>query len=165
MPKGRPITVNIKDMSAQRLREYRRAASRKYYKKQRAERRLPRDFGDNRECLECKEIKPRTHEFFEQRYGDFRGECIPCRNKKQKAARIKRAFNGTLAEYEEIMRDAQCAICGAAEKLVLDHCHDKGHVRGVLCNHCNSMLGFARDDQHTLQCAIKYLDERRNGLP
>lgn len=112
MPKGRPITVNIKDMSAQRLREYRRAASRKYYKKQRAERRLPRDFGDNRECLECKEIKPRTHEFFEQRYGDFRGECIPCRNKKQKAARIKRAFNGTLAEYEEIMRDAQCAICG-----------------------------------------------------
>lgn len=64
------------------------------------------------------------------------------------------------------MAEAQghvCAICGEApgvpgdDGLVVDHCHDSGAVRGLLCPHCNHMLGHARDNQTTLSRAIDYL--------
>ena len=54
----------------------------------------------------------------------------------------------------------RCAICGdlpGTRRHSLDHCHVSGRMRGVLCNHCNSGLGFFRDDPRILQLAIDYL--------
>ncbi len=57
-----------------------------------------------------------------------------------------------------------CAICGKPEKkalrgiLYVDHDHKTGKVRGLLCNECNSMLGYAKDDKKILLIAIKYLE-------
>jgi len=51
-----------------------------------------------------------------------------------------------------------CTICGNVErKLVQDHEHATGQIRGVICGGCNSMLGFARDDEETLYQGIRYL--------
>lgn len=60
-----------------------------------------------------------------------------------------------------------CKICKTPVKLDLnlnsfdkacvDHCHDSGKVRGVLCNHCNRALGMAKDDISILEAMIKYL--------
>jgi len=69
------------------------------------------------------------------------------------------------------MRDAEnysCMICGITEselgrKLDVDHCHETGKVRGVLCNSCNSVLGHARDNVEILQAAINYLKEYSGG--
>ena len=45
-------------------------------------------------------------------------------------------------------------------KFVVDHCHNSGKVRGLLCNKCNLLLGNARDNIKVLEQAITYLKER-----
>ena len=51
----------------------------------------------------------------------------------------------------------ECVICGANEKLVVDHDHKTGKIRGLLCNHCNRGLGHFRDDPMLLEFATQYL--------
>lgn len=43
----------------------------------------------------------------------------------------------------------------------VDHCHKKGHVRGILCSECNRLLGKVKDNSELLKNLEKYL--RRNG--
>jgi hypothetical protein len=50
-----------------------------------------------------------------------------------------------------------CAICGIDGKLVIDHDHDTGFVRGALCHDCNVGLGWFKDSQNFLMAAIGYL--------
>lgn len=52
---------------------------------------------------------------------------------------------------------ASCEICGATEKLKIDHDHKTGKIRGVLCNHHNTGLGMFQDNPVFLQEAINYL--------
>lgn len=53
-----------------------------------------------------------------------------------------------------------CAICDdplTPETRMFDHDHATGRLRGILCRHCNLMLGHARDDWSRLAAAIVYL--------
>lgn len=56
-----------------------------------------------------------------------------------------------------------CEICGKPadeeryKKLCLDHCHETGRPRGLLCVKCNSGLGMFRDKTELLLSAVKYL--------
>ena len=43
-------------------------------------------------------------------------------------------------------------------KLVVDHCHATGTVRGLLCHNCNRALGLLHDNTEVLLNAIKYLE-------
>lgn len=67
---------------------------------------------------------------------------------KGKAAKLrshlKEKYGITLAEYETLQEksDGRCAICRREKKLYIDHCHATGKVRGLLCNGCNSKLGW-----------------------
>jgi len=68
------------------------------------------------------------------------------------------------------MLDAQnnvCAICFEegfimAEhhqaKLMVDHCHTTGRVRGLLCHNCNRALGLLKDNKSRFRSAITYLE-------
>lgn len=58
----------------------------------------------------------------------------------------------------------KCAICGVDQtevtnRLALDHNHETGVVRAMLCLHCNSLLGYAEDQIWILEAAISYLKE------
>jgi predicted nucleic acid-binding Zn ribbon protein len=59
-------------------------------------------------------------------------------------------------------QDGRCAICGTDEwgpkGSQVDHCHDTGAVRGVLCTNCNNGLGRFRDDPALLRAAADYLE-------
>lgn len=56
----------------------------------------------------------------------------------------------------------QCFICDYEFKSIteakVDHDHISGMIRGILCNKCNSILGYAKDNINILQGAIDYLD-------
>ena len=76
-------------------------------------------------------------------------------------------------EYDRILRSQNgvCAICeqpethlshGRIVHLSVDHDHDTGKVRGVLCNACNKGLGHFRDDVKLLKTAIRYINANRN---
>jgi hypothetical protein len=58
----------------------------------------------------------------------------------------------------------KCEICksdGSDHKkgLCVDHNHDTGIVRGILCAHCNSAIGHFHDDINKLEMAITYLNK------
>lgn len=89
------------------------------------------------------------------------------------AAAKKRAADPGLAHrariYDElaVMQGGEfCKICGAgrgAKRLHVDHDHETGEIRGLLCSLCNAMLGQARDNPATLQAGIDYLSTARTG--
>lgn len=58
----------------------------------------------------------------------------------------------------EALQNGKCLICNIIPKrLVVDHCHSSGRVRGLLCDHCNTGLGYFKDNPETLMAAIRYL--------
>lgn len=87
-----------------------------------------------------------------------------------KSAQLKRDYGISLKRYRE-MHAAQggvCFICGKPETnmtkdgkprmLAVDHDHRTGAVRKLLCTHCNTLIGLARDDIGRLRAAIAYLE-------
>lgn len=60
-------------------------------------------------------------------------------------ARLRRNFGITLEQYNTLLEQqkGKCAICGKMEwrALAVDHNHDDGRVRGLLCSVCNKNLG------------------------
>lgn len=83
--------------------------------------------------------------------------------------RAKHKYGITDEEYKIIKSEsAKCAICLSKKKLVIDHDHESGAFRGVLCTICNSAIGFLCDDTLLLKRAIEYLqssyeDVQANG--
>lgn len=56
-------------------------------------------------------------------------------------------------------QDGICAICKTKLKTpYVDHDHDTGLIRGILCNRCNRALGMFKDDRFMLLNAVAYLD-------
>lgn len=71
---------------------------------------------------------------------------------------------GLTMDQAELMRAGGCAICGRTEvegrwanNLHIDHCHETGRVRGVLCHGCNVSLGHFQHDPNLLRRAFEYL--------
>lgn len=57
-----------------------------------------------------------------------------------------------------------CAICRKPEndiKLAVDHCHETGRVRGLLCKKCNMGIGLLNDSPDTLISAAMYLKGKK----
>ena len=88
--------------------------------------------------------------------------CEECKRKSRMAG----SHDLTLEE-RNIMWDQQkgnCAICNVPlEKPHIDHCHKKGHVRGILCGSCNTALGMLKDNPDTLIKAAIYLKRNANS--
>lgn len=83
---------------------------------------------------------------------------------------LRKNFGIGLEEYEAMHAEqgGVCAICRMAEttrrkgvlrRLSVDHCHETGKVRGLLCEYCNQMIGRARENTETLKAAIVYLEQ------
>lgn len=63
-----------------------------------------------------------------------------------------------------LAHDGRCDTCGKTQEefggkkgLHIDHCHTTMKFRGLLCNQCNSILGFAYDDPRVLEAGAAYL--------
>ncbi|UGA46797.1 endonuclease VII domain-containing protein [Bradyrhizobium quebecense] len=83
---------------------------------------------------------------------------------KERDGKLRQNYGITLQERDALLevQGFVCAICaaevpGGRGDWHTDHCHSSGLVRGILCQHCNLMLGHARDNTDTLARAITYL--------
>lgn len=78
-------------------------------------------------------------------------------------SKLRTTFGISLTEYQQMLarQNGVCAICAGGPKgkkrLSVDHNHETGKVRGLLCGNCNSVLGFVNDDPDLLLKAICYL--------
>jgi hypothetical protein len=70
----------------------------------------------------------------------------------------------TLGDYDDLLESqgGVCSICktedtGFNKRFSVDHCHTEGHVRGLLCQPCNTGLGLFKDNQSVLLEAVQYL--------
>jgi hypothetical protein len=77
---------------------------------------------------------------------------------------------GISLEQYEAMVARQGGLCGICKEkleksLCVDHCHTSGRVRGLLCNNCNCMLGFAQDDPSRLDAGGDFLRAFRSEPP
>jgi hypothetical protein len=78
--------------------------------------------------------------------------------------RLKRTYSITPEAVDSMLKEqgSGCAICGTRDfgprGSNIDHCHETGKVRGLLCINCNQALGKFKDDTSLLKKAIEYLE-------
>ena len=134
---------------------------------------------DGRVCTVCKKWKPLTefHNHKICRYG-VEPMCKLCKYLKRKERDIadpqrvrrldlKAKYNLTLRDFDTMLaaQQSKCAICGASDRrLVVDHHHATGRVRRLLCDLCNTMIGYAREDPAILLAGAAYLREHEHEV-
>ena len=76
-------------------------------------------------------------------------------------------YGMTLEEYV-LMEEEQsgvCKICAqkcvTGRNLAVDHCHETGKIRGLLCQNCNTAIGKFGDDENRIKKAVEYLSESK----
>lgn len=94
--------------------------------------------------------------------------------KRCRERHLKINYNLTSQQYLEMIvaQGNCCAICGKPEQRLLktgdikplsvDHNHITGEVRELLCNDCNALLGFAKENLEVLENAIQYLQKHQD---
>lgn len=113
-------------------------------------------------CTNCKTFKPRG-EFYNAAYrnGGVRPWCKLC----DREARLLREYGITTVQWNQIF-DSQgraCAICRCTKPKskigwTTDHDHTGAkEVRGILCNPCNAVLGYLRDNTDSVTAIPDYL--------
>lgn len=135
-----------------------------------------------RVCTKCGQEKPEeAFGWSSRRKNRRRYDCRDCRSnmamargyyKKPRPHQTReylqnrdllRYFGITLDQYNELLQkqDGCCALCGnppTTRRLAVDHDHQTGRIRGLLCGWCNRALGLFRDDPALLTKAIGYLE-------
>jgi hypothetical protein len=119
-----------------------------------------------KECSKCKVTKP-IDEFNNDKFTvtGKSSNCKECINSKYTKLELrdfayKTKYGITLSDYNNLyeIQKGCCDICNQPfEQLVVDHCHNTGNVRGLLCNNCNFGLGFFKDSISNLEKASKYI--------
>lgn len=126
-------------------------------------------------CKRC--LEPKLADDFELRIVNGRwrryATCISC-HKTKRIRRISKENRHPILTlesklcYPELFRlqNGLCRICHSPEKngkkLSIDHCHETGMIRGLLCNKCNTGIGMFEDNPDLLRAAVAYL-EKQNG--
>lgn len=117
----------------------------------------------NSHCLLCEKVYSADHYLrTKSRRQELHKEWRDDNKDKLRGYRLKADYGLTVEQYQE-MYDAQeglCSICGDHhDTLCVDHSHETGKVRGLLCSSCNIALGKLKDDAVIVQRAADYLLE------
>lgn len=122
-------------------------------------------------CPDCKKVKSTTDFPKNKNTPDGRATyCKVCHNSRSRASRdkaggsryyhLKDRYGMTREDFDNLI-DAQgglCAICVENKAGYVDHDHETGRVRGLLCAACNGGLGFFKDRSALLRSAAEYLE-------
>ena len=90
--------------------------------------------------------------------------------KAKRRYHLKKTYGLALEEYEAMFveQEGVCAVCkfpetaikrGSTKSLDVDHNHETGKVRGLLCSACNSSLGLLREDPERIIALLEYVEK------
>lgn len=82
-------------------------------------------------------------------------------------SQLKLSYGMTPEDYDQmfVKQGSCCSICkttkptGKWKVFAVDHCHETGQIRGLLCNECNRGMGLLKDNADLLRKAAEYLEE------
>jgi|TARA_B110000259_G_scaffold175665_1_gene211063 hypothetical protein len=151
------------------------------YKKDNAKPNVPlvlpagHQYENGRVCSECNEFH-RADKFGIERDGrafggiSMRSKCKRCTEIRKSKSFLIKNYKITFDQYLELLKyqKNRCAICGSRDHknkrtgnmlltFFVDHDHETGKVRGLLCSPCNHALGQFNDNIDTLNKAVTYL--------
>ena len=131
-------------------------------------------FKDNRrkigircKCKEC--CKQETIDWRDKNRSEYNNYVAEWRAKnpeRQHKTEIKRRYSLSIEDYNSMLtkQKCKCKICGKQHdpslkrgRLYVDHDHDTGKVRGLLCGPCNSAIGYFNHDIKIMAKAIQYM--------
>lgn len=121
-------------------------------------------------CTLCNSTKALTEFNANKRYKDgYYKHCKKCHYAVYgRDAHFRKTYGITQEEYNDFVKlqNYQCQVCGTEainssnwNRLVVDHCHTTGAIRGFLCQPCNMALGSARDNPDILRKLANYLED------
>lgn len=95
----------------------------------------------------------------------WKQENRPLFRTRKRGEHLKAAYGITAKQYDYMFsaQGGKCQICERELKLVVDHCHETKAIRGLLCNGCNSGLGYFRENTNALANAIRYISSFTHG--
>lgn len=188
-PDGRQYRCKPCSISAARQRaldnpDAKREADRKYRQgeKYKANRKARRDGPQRERILEQKrESWHRHHDRNLEKLREREADPEFRRKQRERYARwrandprgvqrtaLKNLYGLTLDQWDRMLlrQGGRCAICEiATPDLHVDHCHDSGKVRALLCPNCNRALGLFKDDPVVMRAAARYIVKHRAKVP
>ena len=129
--------------------------------------RLPNEEGEY-QCSLCREWKPSWdyHKSTARSHG-LHYACKPCARPINKRRKLLKRYGLTLEEFELrlVYQNGKCACCGREMLLegkrtrlvCVDHNHDTGEIRDLLCGRCNLAAGNVKDSSELAEKLRKYL--------
>lgn len=110
---------------------------------------------EGRTCASCGYVLADDEFYIDPRRGQPRTWCKRCHALRQKHRISARDWDRM---YDQ--QRARCAVCDEEHsKMVVDHDHETGNTRALLCHACNLVLGHSGDDPELLERAARYLRE------
>lgn len=114
-----------------------------------------------------KELNRRAQENYRKRIGD--AAYREMNRRKAVEARLRKAYGLTLADLDRMLEEQNhvCRICKRALTPTyrnVDHDHQTGRIRGLLCSRCNTGLGNFKDNAQVIEAAIRYVAQQK-GVP
>ena len=106
-------------------------------------------------CIKCNKERQFSGMAFKRKI------CYDCKATATLEYSLINSYGITLKEYNDLLikQDYKCSICLKNKKLVVDHCHTTGKVRGLLCSKCNTGLGFFDDSVDLLRKAANHVSQ------
>lgn len=168
-------TRRVESMDPGRLEEFKAQRAEQYQRRRNADPDAMRAKG--RETAR-RQHEARRDEINARRRARYASDPEPHRARARQSSRqnpegvmdrqYQRYYGLTLSEYEAMVaaRGGLCDIChrpetmtqkGNVKRLSVDHDHDTGAVRGLLCSACNRALGFLGDDPERVAEAAAYI--------
>lgn len=120
------------------------------------------------ECKECGKLE-------RKKYSQEGYRCPSHSYEYNRNSKLVKYYGITLDDYNTLFENQNgvCAICGNPEdhtikgkvsSLAVDHNHETGGVRGLLCCSCNQAIGKFKEDIKVMKNAIVYLESSRKSL-
>lgn len=114
-----------------------------------------------------KNTKDKKHAWCKQCQSQYAKQRYVYSPNKQRELTLKNKYGIAIETYNQLLIKQQnsCALCGTTvvgrnqKNFCVDHNHETGEIRGLLCFNCNIGLGMFKDSPKLLQRAIQYLEE------